>query len=101
MAIDLRTEAVISFPDAAKVLPAASRPSYATFWRWWRRGVRGVKLETLLIGGKRYTTAEAMQRFVAALSAPDSSRCPLRSTPVRRDRSQISIEAKLRGEGVL
>ena len=38
--------------------------SSATIWRWAQRGVRGVRLETFAIGGRRYTTKEAFERFV-------------------------------------
>ncbi len=35
---------------------------------WHRRGVRGVRLETLMIGGRRCTSLEALARFHAAVS---------------------------------
>lgn len=41
----------------------------ATTWRWANRGVRGVRLETFALGGKRFTTREALERFVAASSS--------------------------------
>lgn len=40
-----------------------------TVWRWARRGVRGVQLETYAIGGRRWTTEEAFERFVAKTTA--------------------------------
>ena len=38
--------------------------SVPTPWRWSKRGVNGVVLETFSIGGRRYTTQESFQRFV-------------------------------------
>ncbi len=35
---------------------------------WYRRGVRGVRLETIMIGGRRATTLEALSRFYTAVS---------------------------------
>jgi hypothetical protein len=48
----------------------STNPSAATMWRWALRGVDGVKLESFKIGGRRYTTAEALDRFVARLNGP-------------------------------
>ncbi len=41
----------------------------STVWRWSLRGCRGVRLESFSVGAKRYTTAEAFARFVAATTA--------------------------------
>ncbi len=43
-------------------------PHTATVWRWALRGVRGVKLDTLVVGGVRFTSEEAIARFLAALN---------------------------------
>jgi hypothetical protein len=51
----------------------STNPSPATMWRWAVKGVDGVKLETFKIGGRRYTTAEALDRFVARLNGPGST----------------------------
>lgn len=40
-----------------------------TCWRWAKRGVRGVKLETYNVGGRRWTTEEAFARFVEGTTA--------------------------------
>jgi hypothetical protein len=40
-----------------------------TVHRWRLRGVRGVRLETIVIGGRRVTSHEALTRFAAACSA--------------------------------
>ena len=43
--------------------------SIPTPWRWTKRGVKGVVLETFSIGGRRYTTQEAFGRFVERSTA--------------------------------
>jgi len=52
---------------------------------WYRRGIRGVKLETILIGGRRCTSLEALNRFYQNVSAARSTHPSHRSyqpTPV-------------------
>jgi len=68
--VDLSTEHLLSLPEAASRLPG--RPHISTLHRWRQRGVRGVKLETLLLGGRRYTSREALKRFAAATTAAGS-----------------------------
>ena len=40
---------------------------------WYRRGVRGVRLETLMVGGRRCTSLEALSRFYQAVSQAKST----------------------------
>jgi hypothetical protein len=35
----------------------------ATVWRWATKGVRGVRLDTTLLGGVRVTTGTALRKF--------------------------------------
>lgn len=50
-------------------LTKAPLPGHAaTKWRWALRGVRGVRLESVVIGGQRFTTADACTRFIAKLN---------------------------------
>lgn len=69
----------------------------ATPWRWALTGVGNprVKLETEKIGGKRYTTAAAIARFVAALSraAGDGPAASThRQADVRRAEDELNAE---------
>ena len=66
--IDIHGETLVTLTQASGLLPA--RPHLATIYRWMLRGVRGVTLETCMIGGKRYTSHEALQRFSDSLSNP-------------------------------
>lgn len=68
---DLSKETIIPLCKAAKLLPSARCPHgvhVATLHRWIRRGVRGVRLEWIRIGGTTCTSEEALGRFFAALS---------------------------------
>jgi hypothetical protein len=47
--------------------------SLSTTWRWILKGVRGRKLESLSVGGRRYTSEEAFLRFVGVELNPATS----------------------------
>jgi hypothetical protein len=61
---DLMKERLLSLKEARHEFPR--RPSIPTLWRWIINGVKGVQLESIVIGGRRYTTWEACLRFIAA-----------------------------------
>ncbi|TWU48734.1 hypothetical protein Poly51_46370 [Rubripirellula tenax] len=59
------TEDVLSLSQAARELHGRPHPS--TIWRWAKRGVNGVKLETIRIGsGRIYTSKQSVARFLEA-----------------------------------
>ena len=43
--------------------PSGKRVHISACYRWISRGVRGVRLEAIRIGGTTYTSLEALQRF--------------------------------------
>ena len=59
-------ESLLTLKAAAKLLPG--NPHYATLFRWAQKGCRGTRLETILVGGIRYTSREALDRFIAGCS---------------------------------
>jgi Protein of unknown function (DUF1580) len=76
---------------------------------WYRRGIRGVKLETIMIGGRRATSIEALNRFYQAVSQARSShpshQPPAKAAPsprTERDRSKAvrGAMADLKRRGV-
>jgi len=64
--IDIKRETLISLREARKEFP--TRPSLPTLWRWIVTGVRGVVLDSVRIGGRRFTSKEGIQRFLEASS---------------------------------
>lgn len=58
----MHDEHLLTPAEATRELPG--RPSLRTVWRWMQRGVRGIKLESVVIGGRRYTSRESGQRFI-------------------------------------
>jgi len=63
---DSPDEPLMSIPDAAKHLGriTGQTPHISTLWRWCLKGCHGVKLESICIGGKRFVTPSAIQRFI-------------------------------------
>ena len=64
---------------------------------WRLHGVRGVKLETILCGGLRYTSREAISRFIVAQNA-DETPVP-KFTPAQRERQAIAANAECAARG--
>jgi len=99
--IDIHQETLISLGTASQLLP--HHPSPATLWRWYTRGVNGVRLETAKIGKRRYTSREALQRFVTETTeAADSDRPPeLTAYPALPNERSAAKERRLRQRGLL
>ena len=96
--IDLKTENVFPINEAPKHIHG--RPSIATVWRWSLYGVGGIKLETILIGGRRFSSSEAVQRFAdARTSQADGAPAPPR-TSRQRQRGIDRAEAELAKAGI-
>jgi hypothetical protein len=68
--IDASHEQLRSLIDATQYVPG--QPHVSTLVRWWRHGVQGVKLETVLVGGRRFTSLEAIGRFIQRRNGPSS-----------------------------
>jgi len=98
MAIDIRSEQLLSINGATKSLHG--RPHISTVWRWIQRGVRGVKLETVLIGGRRYTSNEALERFVSRTTAAAAGEPAPTRTPTQRQRAILAAERELAAAGI-
>jgi hypothetical protein len=85
--IDFTRETTFPLSQASRKVPrrgSGKRLHTATFYRWAAVGCRGVKLETLQIGGTKCTSAEALQRFFERLSnAGDSSLGPMANSTHR------------------
>lgn len=77
------TESLLTFAEASHRIP--SRPHLSQLYRWSMVGLRGVKLEWLQIGGKRYTSVEALDRFYARLTAAAGGEAaPVAPTKLRK-----------------
>ena len=73
--ICIKSEELIALTDVPDVLPrrAGKKINYSTVFRWAQRGVRGKRLEVVRIGGVRFTSIEAINRFCCDDAAPKPS----------------------------
>jgi hypothetical protein len=103
--IDTAQETPLSFSQAAKLehLPirrAGKRVRASTLWRWAVHGIRGIKLESIVCGGVRCTSAEAIQRFFEALTASSAPITPAARSAVQRQRAVEKAMAELERNGM-
>ena len=75
VSIDLNSEPLLTFGQAAKLIPRRrhDRPAHpTTVWRWHKKGVkcqgRIIRLEALHTPSGLATTAQAIHRFLAELN---------------------------------
>lgn len=98
MVINTDSESLIPFSDARTAFPGGKRLSLATLHRWRLHGVRGVRLETILVGGMRYTSREAISRFIQAQNADESPTPAV--TPAQRARQAKAAQQELARAGI-
>ena len=99
--IDTSREKLIPLAKVPEHVPG-KKPNTSTVYRWALKGVQGVRLETLRVGGARLTSIEALDRFYrattqaadAALSAP-----PTASDHARNAARQAAAEVELKRRG--
>lgn len=95
--IDVYHEKVFPLTEAPKHTPtrAGKRIHRATTFRWALHGLRGVRLETIKIGGHRYTSREALARFYAELSRSGSTQPPESLSTNHSGRPQADIHRRI------
>jgi hypothetical protein len=90
---DLESDTLLSLAEAAKKLPG--RPAVSTLHRWRLHGIRGVRLVTCMVGGRRFVSTDAIEQFIAeTTAAADGQPLPVR-TPRHRERAIQQAEAKV------
>lgn len=99
--IDTTREEVAPFAAAAKWLPSlrGGRPiAPGTLWRWARRGLKGVRLEIVMVGGIACTSREALQRFFE--SRTEQENWGGQPAPTEADDRHSAVESELDKLGV-
>ncbi len=94
--IDLCSETLIPIREAPRHLPKrlnGKRIHISACYRWISRGVRGVRLDSIKIGGSTYTSIEALQRFANRLSGSgNASRPRVEVSPARQQEIDFASE---------
>lgn len=96
--LDFDQEEAVTIAEATREVPGR-RPNCATVWRWIDQGVRGVRLEAVPVGGRWYTTKEAIRRFLAALAAQAGQKVTPTQSAARKARI-AKAERKLAARGI-
>ena len=97
MKIDLDQEQPITLSQVPIYVPrrGGKKVHSSTVYRWATKGARGRVLESVMVGGIRYTTIEAVRRFLSANSqVSNMTRYGL------QDELDQAIEEELRQAGV-
>ncbi len=69
--IDQATEELIPLTKAARIVNPSRPPNVSTVWRWALSGLAGgIRLESIKVGGIRFTSREAVARFLRRLNEP-------------------------------
>jgi hypothetical protein len=77
---DLLSETRISLTELA----SAQGVALSTCWRWCLRGIKGHVLESFSVGGRKFTTREAFNRFIARTNGESVPTDATRQSEVRR-----------------
>ena len=98
--IDLEHENLLPIRDVpGHIRPRCSgrRVHVSTVYRWTCRGVCGITLESVKIGGSTYTSIEALQRFADALTT-DNQRSTAHEHPALARQREIERATRAVGD---
>lgn len=87
--IDTASEILVPLRDVPRLLPPrpnGKRLHISAVYRWTLRGIKGIRLETVKVGGSTYTSREALQRFSERLTGVAPAETPV--NPVSRGRQR-------------
>ena len=86
---------LIPLATASRLIPGS--PHVSTLHRWRLRGIKGVKLPTRLIGGRRFVDPDELDQFFQNVTAA-ADRHPVRiRTPRQREAAIEAAERDLTG----
>ena len=96
---NLSGETLLTIKQAAENFGGISIP-VRTVEKYVYEGVRGLKLETVFING-RYTSKEAIQRFIERRQNPEQTAAPKKKKNTRVEEwTQERVDATLRKHGL-
>ena len=96
---DVLDESLIPLAVAAREIPnrkGGLGVDVATVWRWTLKGIKGIRLESVMAGGIRQTSREAIRRFFERLTAAaDGASVAVIRTSKQRERAIAAAEREL------
>jgi hypothetical protein len=98
MTIDFATEPLIPLNQATIHVPRrrrGRRTSVSTLHRWAARGLRGIVLETLQVGGTKCTSVAALQRFFERLSVLNADDAQVSKVGCSNQQPRQEVEREL------
>lgn len=98
--IDLAHETLVPIRDVPRLLPCRPNGKHlhiSAVYRWIQRGVRGVTLESICMGGTTLTSREALQRFGERLANPMLG-AAMHTPPATRARELNRVSRLVRNE---
>jgi hypothetical protein len=108
--IDTTAEALLSLPQAARLIPpgrSGKKTHVSTLLRWLSRGAPGpdgdhVRLEAIRVGQRWMTTRESLQRFFERLTPVDQDVEPLAPprTATQREKAVDRASRRLEKAGI-
>ena len=94
--IDARSERLLSLTEAANIFPGlkpGTRMSPGSVARLTRTGCCGIVLESVMAGGRRCTSVEAVQRFIWAVTEYRDDQVKPKKESRRRSATREELKA--------
>lgn len=91
----MQTASKITMSDSARLfarLTGAPRPHRATMLRWAIKGVKGTRLRAERLGGRWYTTPEAVEDFLRLVNTVPDDTTDRTAGPVRAAQVQRALD---------
>lgn len=93
----------VPISEVPRHVPGRKRPHKSTIHRWWTRGVKGVKLKTFMVAGRRHTRLAWLDEFLTTLNE-QAGGAPLVTDntarlQIEREREINAAEAELQAAG--
>jgi len=86
--IDTNTEQVFPLAKGREFVPGGP-VNLSPLYRWAFKGVRGVRLETICIGGARRTSREALERFFQATTKAADAMLATPAGPAEKRQAKV------------
>ena len=95
-------EDLLTLRQAAQLIPSRSgRPiDVSSIWRWTLRGIKGKRLESVSLGGQKYTSRQALARFVSAINPSMEATAPAARTHAQRASGSVRAGEQLTRAGI-